>query len=84
MTTWRKELNGTIAESDDPGPVIAVAPNWDAFDVEFYDGYGFTAGPPVLAWTEKYVYFPVVYDGREWLGRAPRNPTRVPQGHIGR
>lgn len=25
-------------------------------------------------WTEKFVYFPVCYDGDEWAGFVPRNP----------
>lgn len=29
---------------------------------------------PFTAWTEKYVYFPLEYDGKEYIGYAPRNP----------
>lgn len=90
MTTWRKELDEarTYSELDEPvtrdeSEVIAVAPNDAALDVEFDDGYGGSQGPHVLIWTVDRVYFPVTYDGREWLGSAPRNPQPEGQGHVG-
>jgi hypothetical protein len=67
----------------DPGPVIAYAPDEAAFDVAFSDGYGGTEGPGVLAWTEQRVYFPVCYDGSEWIQSAPRNPQAEGQAHVG-
>lgn len=81
-TTWRKELEIAMG-NDDPGPVIAYAPNEAAFDVEFDDNYGGTEGPNVLAWTPTHVYFPVQYDGAEWIGSAPRNPQEHGQSHVG-
>jgi hypothetical protein len=69
--------------ANDPGPIVAIAPDWEAFDKRFDDGYGGSEGPAVLAWTEQRVYFPAVYDGMEWLGSAPRNPTESGQGHTG-
>lgn len=83
MTTWRALLAEAMHEAKDGGPVIAVAPDEAAFDVEFDRGYGLSKGPPVLAWTLEYVYFPVVYDGYEWLGHAPRNPQPEGQAHVG-
>ncbi|HET7406003.1 MAG TPA: hypothetical protein VFJ21_02550 [Mycobacteriales bacterium] len=62
---------------------MAVAPSEDVLDIEFDDTYGLAEGQPVLIWTEQRVYFPVVYDGAEWLGSAPRNPTREGQPHVG-
>lgn len=43
----------------------------------------------IAAWlraliAEQQVYFPVVYDGSEWLGSAPRDPERRGQEHVGR
>ncbi len=29
---------------------------------------------PFRAWSEKYVYFPIEYDGDNWLGSVLRNP----------
>lgn len=82
-TTWRKELADAMKEANDPGPVVAYAPDEAAFDAEFYGGFGGTEGPQVLAWTEERVYFPVRYDGAEWIGSAPRNPQAEGQDHVG-
>jgi hypothetical protein len=81
MTTWRKEFESS--REDDQSSVVAVAPDDSVLDVEFDAGYGGSEGSPVLIWTEEYVYFPVVYDGAEWLGRAPRNPRPEGQSHEG-
>lgn len=77
-TTWRKELAAVTTD-----PFVAVAPDEAALDVVFDDGYGGAEGPAFLVWTEEYVYFPVVYDGAEWVGRAPRNPRADGQRHVG-
>jgi hypothetical protein len=77
-TTWRKEF-----EAFNDYKVVAVEPNEDVLDIKFDAGYGGSEGPPVLIWTEEYVYFPVVYDGAEWLDRAPRNPRAEGQPHVG-
>lgn len=83
MSTWREDLAITMKDNGDFGPVIAYAPDEAAFDVEFDGGYGLSEGPAVLAWTESHVYFPVVYDGSEWMGSAPRNPQGEGQEHVG-
>ena len=82
-TTWRQELEAAMEQAGDAGPVIAYAPDPATFDVEFDGGYGGSEGPDVLAWTEARVYFPVVYDGAEWIESAPRNPRPEGQGHVG-
>ncbi len=82
MTTWRKELATAMENAEDPGPIVAVAPG-EVLDTPFDSGYGGSAGPAVLIWTESRVYFPVVYDGAEWLDSAPRNPTAEGQLHVG-
>jgi hypothetical protein len=82
-TTWRELLTEAIKDHDDPGPVIAYAPNEEAFDVEFDSGYGGSEGPNMLAWTPTRVYFPAVYDGAEWVSSAPRNPQAEGQRHVG-
>ena len=55
----------------------------DELNREFDDGYGGSEGEPFTAWGEKYVYFPVVYDGSEWVGFAPRNPCDEKCSHVG-
>lgn len=85
MTTWRQALTEAMKEAGDVSCVVAVAPSEEAFAVDFDDDYGsMPKGPSVLAWTERRVYFPVVYDGSEWLASAPRDPERRGQEHVGR
>ncbi|MGH3098473.1 MAG: hypothetical protein ACRDMV_21010 [Streptosporangiales bacterium] len=81
QTTWKTELAQTMQETGDTSPVIAYAPDEAAFDIQFENGG--SNGPDVLAWTKTRVYFPVVYDGAEWLGSAPRNPQAYGQHHVG-
>lgn len=83
MTTWLEELAVAMYSAEDAGPVVALAPDEATFDVEFDPNYGGTEGRSVLAWTATRVYFPVCYDGAEWLGSAPRNPVAEGQPHEG-
>jgi hypothetical protein len=50
---------------------------------EFINGFGSTDGTPFTAWGENYVYFPICYDGAEWVGSAPRNPSDEVTEHLG-
>lgn len=50
-----------------------------AFDYTF----GRICGVPFTAWSAEWVYFPVQYDGRESIGRAPRNPCNHANEHVG-
>ena len=83
ITTWAEQLASEMQAQNDPGPIVAYAPDETAFAVSFDDGYGGAEGPAVLAWTETRVYFPAVYDGAEWLSSAPRNPVSEGQPHVG-
>jgi hypothetical protein len=83
LTTWRQQLAKEMQAEEDTSPVVAVAPSEGVLDVQFDAGYGGSEGPDVLIWTEQRVYFPVVYDGAEWLGSAPRNPQPEGQCHLG-
>jgi hypothetical protein len=83
VTTWREALTHAMTGAEDPGPVVALAPDEATFDIKFDAGYGGTNGRQVLAWTATRVYFPVCYDGSEWLGSAPRNPVTEGQYHEG-
>lgn len=55
----------------------------EELEKEFDDSYGGSEGSSFTAWGEKYVYFPIVYDGAEWVGHAPRNPCEVIMAHQG-
>ena len=79
MSTWR-ELIGYILDGD---VLIANTLTDEEMDIDFDDGYGGHQGKPFTAWSEAMVYFPVVYDGAEWVGRAPRNPCDIATCHVG-
>ena len=53
------------------------------FDREFDGGYGGSEGCQFTAWGRKYIYFPAVYDGSEWIAFVPRNPCLHATEHIG-
>lgn len=81
-STWMEFLVDAMQAVKDSGPIIAYAPNLESFQVQFDPGYGDLEGPPILAWTKDRVYFPVAYDGAEWIDSAPRNPTESGQCHV--
>lgn len=83
MTTWRKLLESERQDRGDISEIVYVAPNELVLDTEFDSGYGSEQGEAILVWSERYVYFPVCYDGSEWLSSAPRNPDPAPQEHVG-
>lgn len=83
-TTWRQQLEIARDDNGDTTPIIAYAPaNSAIWDKEFDNGYGSPEGSNVLAWSETHVYFPVVYDGAEWIESAPRDPQEFGQPHVG-
>jgi len=70
-------------DPDRDGPFVAVSPSEAALDVRFDGGFGTSEGPEFTAWTATRVYFPVVYDGAESVGSAPRNPCDEVCSHVG-
>lgn len=95
MTTWRTLLSEALAgngESWDDVKHVAMAPRdlWrdetppsPSLDAEFSDNYGSAEGCPFTLWTSKRVYFPVVYDGAEWVSSVPRDPCDEATPHVG-
>lgn len=55
----------------------------DEIDYSFDNGYGGTNGFSFTAWTEDRVYFPVQYDGAEWIESVPRIPCEETTDHLG-
>lgn len=49
----------------------------------FFSGYGTAEGPPFTLWTKDRIYFPVQYDGSEWISSVPRNPCDESTEHQG-
>lgn len=77
--TWG-EMITTVAAGD---TIIHCTLNAEQLDTPFYSGFGGTDGAAFTAWSEKYVYFPVQYDGAEWVARVPRDPCDVATEHVG-
>tara|TARA_R110002012_G_scaffold318308_1_gene536366 strand:+ start:16958 stop:17203 length:246 start_codon:yes stop_codon:yes gene_type:complete len=51
--------------------------------VEFDEGYGIEQGKAFTAWGVDRVYFPVMYDGAEWVDSVPRDPCNEATMHVG-
>jgi len=80
-TSWRKELEKTLGRHKDT--LVEWTLSEDEFDREFDPSYGGYEGVAFTAWGKKNVYFPLVYDGAEWIGYAPRNPCDTKMEHQG-
>jgi hypothetical protein len=83
ITTWRKELTRATASNNECLQDLVIAIDELDLDKEFDSDYGTEEGVPFTAWSGKFVYFPVCYDGREWVGSVPRNPNDVRTDHQG-
>lgn len=83
-TTWSKEIARALeAHGESWSDVITCTLTPEEREVVFDDGYGSIEGKPFTAWTKDWVYFPVCYDGAEWVGSAPRNPCDIATEHQG-
>jgi hypothetical protein len=78
-TNWKKEILAS-AEGD---VIISCTLSEDELLKEFNDGFGGTNGESFTAWSKDWVYFPIRYDGSEWVGRAPRHPSTYKCEHQG-
>lgn len=85
MATWRKMIENEMSVHNDSFDnivhQIGETENW--LDINFKNGYGGTEGPPFTLWTNERVYFPVQYDGSEWVSSVPRNPNNEITYHVG-
>lgn len=80
MNTWRKLIVDAGCDK-----ILACTLTENELDKEFENNSGCQNGKAFTAWDALYVYFPVVYDGAEWVGRAPRDPATlfIATGHVG-
>jgi len=83
MTTWRKMFKEVFQETGDTFDGVEMTLSEKDLDVRFDAGYGLSEGKAFTAWSRNYVYFPVVYDGAEWIDYVPRNPNGEATNHIG-
>ena len=78
-TTWRKEISKCAGDDK----IVFCTLTENELDTEFDNGFWGAEGVPFTAWSAEWVYFPVVYDGSEWVGRVPRNPCSIASHHHG-
>jgi hypothetical protein len=85
MVTWRELITKTMSRFDEnfEDVVHSVSENDNWLDINFDNGYGLAEGQPFTLWTKNRVYFPVQYDGSEWVESVPRNPNQEVKSHIG-
>ncbi len=85
-SSWREDLVSALEENGETMDQIEHStPPLDSPDMtrRFSHSYGGTEGCCFTVWTGKNVYFPVCYDGAEWIGSVPRNPCDRATGHHG-
>ena len=84
MTNWKKLIQDEMERQGETfEDLVECTLNDEELVVEFYNGYGGEEGKPFTLWTNNRVYFPVVYDGSEWVGSVSRNPDGKPTYHLG-
>jgi len=84
MTNWKKMLENALRErGEEMADLEANTLTPEAMAAEFDCGFGGTSGVPFTAWTAKTVYFPIGYDGAEWVGSVSRHPDGKPTEHQG-
>ena len=82
--TWEEAILEEMQERGESfDDVISTTLTNEELNKKFDPGFGATQGIPFTLWTNKRVYFPVVYDGAEWVASAPRNPSREKMKHVG-
>ena len=80
MANWREMINKELPEGE---ALVACTLSDEELNQSFDAGYGLAKGAPFTAWSETRVFFPVVYDGAEWVGSVPRNPCAEVCEHFG-
>jgi hypothetical protein len=84
MTTWKEQI---LDEMNVVGETFQDVVSCTLTDEEllkkFNRGFGSKEGLAFTLWTSNRVYFPVVYDGAEWVQSVSRNPDGKPTDHVG-
>ena len=84
ITTWEDLINKEMNRQGDSWGAL-VTSTFKEFELtnEFDCGFGESKGTPFTLWTKTRVYFPVVYDGSEWVASVSRDPDGVATSHVG-
>lgn len=83
-TTWRRQISERLESNGEQwADVVACTLSAADLDRPFHDDYGACEGRPFTLWTRTRVYFPVCYDGAEWVRSVPRDPCDEMTRHVG-
>ncbi len=84
MKSWKLMIAREMDEYDDSWDNIVSCTLTEEDLCEMFDpDFGCTNGKRFTLWTEARVYFPVTYDGAEWVRSVSRNPDGNPTEHVG-
>lgn len=84
LTNWKTQLSLALKERGESWADVEANTMSEAEMLEeFYAGFGGINGCPFTVWTKNTVYFPIRYDGSEWVGSVSRNPDGEPTAHQG-
>lgn len=84
MSTWKALITEELKlQGEDWGDIVSITLTEDELNKEFDDSFGIAEGKPFTAWTARRVYFPVCYDGSEWVDSVSRDPDGQPTSHCG-
>lgn len=81
MSSWYELLKEKMEEDGEDFHDRECTLDEAGLKKEFYVGFGLVEGQPFTAWGEYWVYFPLVHDGWESVGHAPRNPWGMAMEH---
>lgn len=83
MANWYDMLKDAMEQNGDRFEDRICTLSEDRLKIEFNAGGGGSAyGAPFVAWGEYFIYFPVQYDGVEWVESATRNPVLSDSGDL--
>jgi len=84
MENWKEMMDKKLKENGEAWEDVEANTMTEAdMDKKFDSDFGDTEGCPFTVWTKNSVYFPICYDGAEWVGRVSRNPDGIPTSHQG-
>ncbi len=84
ITNWKTLLEQAMEDKEETlGDIVSNTLTEEEMLRKFDNGYGAEEGIPFTVWTENTVYFPICYDGSEWVGSVSRNPNGLATTHQG-
>lgn len=81
--TWRKLITEDMEEYGETWADLVSLTLTDSELDTIFDAQEYAMqGKPFTAWSKRRVYFPVVYDGKEFVASVSRHPDGIPTKHI--